>query len=264
METEMKLEELFRAIEEICFFDGSKPLLERICEMLEIHEEQEAEEELTEQNKLVKVIKTESACEQNLFYIEKSEQAINITYEKDFITYIREIQKCKKLRKFVKKYEENKEECMIVKLVSQMIGTIKKIDEKKLLSFDKEKDNAEQLADYVYKNILEKYIKKITPFCYRQIYGGNKAEEFLLELVNVIHTYLKNLGVYTIIAQIDTPYNQVLDYYESLYDKSQGSTSNPIITQIDYPAYVIDFIDEEGERQFRCLQGRCDIRKGER
>lgn len=254
----MTIEELFQAIENICGFDGSISLLDRIRETLRIHEE--PEKESIKQNALVNSEKSETNYKFNPFYIEKSDQVIHAETEKDFSVYKWKILDFHILENFVEKHKGKVEIDIRIKLVSKMIETIKKIQpgiqSGEKLIFHKDKDNSEKLAKYVKNKILENCVKKISTLCYEEICEKKNSEELLLELVDVIHTYLKNLGVYTVVTQVGIPYEEVINFYELIYDQKKGN-KHPIITQVIYPAYIIDYLDEDEERQSYCVPGRC-------
>lgn len=257
----MERAELFRAIEDICYIGDGRLLLERIREVLEIDEGPEAPvspEEWWAATEEEEEKEDECCNEQNYFYIEKSGKAIDAKMEKDDCEYCWiKIGNTTKLKAFVEKYEKRKDEAVVVKLVSKLIEEIK---DKPPRSFDRNMDNSEKLAKYVYEIILKKYVKKISTTCYRNIYGGGEKKEFYLELIDVIHAYLRELWVYTVVPQVGEPYNSVIDFYEALC--VSGNTSNPVITKIESPAYIIEYIDEDENLLNYCLSGVCILGEG--
>lgn len=260
----MSTEELFQAIEDICGFDDSISLLDRICEILEIHEESEElpvnQTKVIENEEAADAEKIETQDKFNPFYIEKTDQVIDVKTGKDFTLYKWKIMEIKELTAFTEKYKSKIDTDSSIKLISKMVDTIKKMDSegKRTLFFYKEKDNSERLAKYVQEKILKKHIKQISTSCYKEIFKTDKPEKYLLELANVVHSYLKNLGVYTVVAQAGRPYDEVINFYEIICDPEKRN-KKPVITQIEYPAYVIEYIDEDGEQQSYCVQGKCVV-----
>lgn len=269
----MEREELFQAIEQSCHIEDSRTLLDRIRSVLEICEEPEAPEEseapeeqeepeesvcLERLREITESENDQNCNDQNYFSIEKSGKAIDAKIEKDECQYRWKIEKTTELKNFVEKYKGRKDRCDVVKIVSRLINEIKT---KPPSSFDREEDNSEKLAKYVYETILKKYVKKISTTCYREIYEKGGQDGFYIELVDTINTYLRQLWVYTVIAQAGAPYNHVIDFYEPICE-SKSNILDPVIVRIECPAYIIEYIDEDEEQQHYCLPGTCILREG--
>lgn len=248
----MERAELFRAIEDSCHMDV-RPLADRVLEALgACRTPAQKDEEEKSQKPSLKTTAREQESE-NLFYIEKSGTPIHITSERDACTYRWTIENVEQLDKFAERYQEQKETSAVVKSVRQLIKTAKKAD----CPYRNGQDNAEKLAKYVHEKILKKHIKNIITVCYRAVTLEGKESGFYAELTKTVNAYLQKLGVYTIMAQIGEPYDNAIYYYELICDTKGGSIAKPIITKIEWPAYIIEYTDEDGELQSYCMQGQC-------
>lgn len=245
---------LFQEIENICSFDTSRSLLDRIRDVLGISEKEKVKPIACpvemEQEKRKSI---EDDKKQNIFCIEKSNKVIDIQSEKDACFYRWNIGKTDELKAFIQKYDGNE-------IVEEWTKPIKRLLEeirKSMPSYEQDRDNSEKFAKYVCDKILNKHIKMISRICYREIHRDNTENKFFIELIKEINTYLEKLGVYTVLAQPGSDYNDVINDYEPICDTRQGSIQNPVIVNVEYPAYRIDYVDEDGELQSFCMSGQC-------
>lgn len=242
----MNTVELLNIIENICGFSNldTTTLLAEIEGILNIKKVKSP----------LPIMKDKTKAESNPFAIEDKNISLNLLTEEDFKQYKNKITDLKQLKVFLGKNEQKG----IFKLVDKMI---KYIEDKLVpkLQFD-EKDNlSEEVADKVYKDILEKHIKNIIVSLHREVFHKEiSINENSLELLKCLNQYLSNLGVYSIIAKKGDLYEgKIMEHYDGHINNEDRNKEEVKISYIDNPAYCIRYKDESGDECNFGIQGRC-------
>lgn len=250
-----ELEELFRAIEEACGFEeikeiSLKTLEEKIAKVLGIHEPEKVQAGREQEDESWQ-------DRENPFFIEKEDGCIiQADSGWKFSGYTAKLKQVAELDEVCERYKEKQEVSAVIRQIDKMR---EKMREKKVkLSYQRDEDNGRKLAEWIIKNILDKYVRKINDMCWGQTGMENSRREWYLHIIDAVNRYLKKNGVYTIIPKKDTPYEQVIHYYNPpLCDVRDGGRVRPTIESVQRPAYVIDYVDEDGEVNCCCTQGTC-------
>lgn len=244
----MELHDLLNKIETECRLDTGHTLPERMSVYIPQPEPEFFEPDIEPE--------PGTDMEPNIFSIRNENHALTISSKADFEEYQQKILQLKELEKWVHTNQDIKD---IDSIVSFMQTMIQNIYTRKQPSYQPDKDNAQVLAEYVGKNILDKYIKSIIVTILREMQSDQKKgrdSHALLSLLACINRYLKNLGIYTITAMEGMPYEAVADYYDLLNGGLLQNT-DPVISSISHPAYFIDYIDKNGSQMQYFINGTC-------
>lgn len=231
----MELAELLEEIEAVCGIDTSVGLIDKICIVLGIGQKER----------------------QNPFFIEKKGFVIRAASREEFQEYMGRISDLEKVEELARRLGEETEYRVdisgILRQIDKMTNDIRK---KALPKFEEGEDNADKLGKYVGKKILEKHIHKISTSLFNGMRVKNGRQAVLEEIISGINGYLEQLGVYTVIAQVGEPYKDAEEFY-SMVNRLEEPNPNPVIERVDCPAYVVDYLDEDGEVYHCCADGAC-------
>ncbi len=265
---ERDITELFLEIAEECQFnpeeDGLEHWFQKCRRWLGLEEEHKIEtdgkesiEESDEEDSGVKDIPESLQNTNSPFYIRDSGQILKIEREEELEEYKRKIKNLGNLEQLIKNYpEERFIEDNFVSAFEQVKKMVQELRDKTILQYEEDEDNTSRIVDYVKEKILEKHIKKIIMNLFR-IVNKSGLHNQIRELLEAINQYLKQLGVYTVVVQVGVHYDGVINFYKILYDGEKGSNSDPIITEVDCPAYIVKYKDEIGQVWFVWSHGSC-------
>lgn len=117
-------------------------------------------------------------------------------------------------------------------------------------------DTAERLAGLIEKIVLKKIGKLYAGIYSLYAKTGALQDRFYRELVETVNQYLHKIGVYTIIVRPGERYEEdILMAYRA--PAGPTKTNPPIITSIDLPAYLLDYLDGSGDLCQKKLSGQC-------
>ena len=121
--------------------------------------------------------------------------------------------------------------------------------------------DSERLASFVQKKVLDGCIQKVGEAYLRQHdkKKTKKQEKILKEVMKAVNQYLERLGVYTIPAYKGQSYREIEDFYEPLRKKDEYIITRPVVESVERPAYVIPYIDEDGDRVLGKVEGKCVV-----
>lgn len=189
------------------------------------------------------------------FQIPRKGQPLCIASRQEYDEYVRNIQDLRELKSFVQQYDGRRDCHQYVHLAKKMIEDVSK---HKPLAYDAEENNAERLAKFVDKRILKGSVKKISKTAFRTLHAEEEWMGPSEKLVLALNAYLDRLGVYTVIARPGESYSDVINYY----DAGNRELSKDTILEVEYPAYVLEFLDD-GSKEKYILQGSCFLKVGE-
>lgn len=191
------------------------------------------------------------------FQIPRKEQPLWIASQEAYDEYVRNIQDLGELKSFLQQYGGEQSCRSYVPFVEKIIQSVSKHEPP---AYDKKENNAERLAGFVDKRILKGPVKKISKAAFRLLHAEEEWTRPPEMLIVALNSYLERLGVYTVIAQPGESYSAVIDYY----DVGNREPSEDTVSEVEYPAYVLEFLDDDGSLEKCTLSGRCFLKARER
>lgn len=134
---------------------------------------------------------------ENIFHIKDHNEYLEINSEKDYKDFISKIDATCEFEELINKYKDDKgfeKYIGIIGKIKREYGKIKNIPEYDEDEYD---ENLHNLKEYVFDKIF-KHIKKILTSLHYDV----KNNEFALEMLKFINSYLKTLKIYTITLEI--------------------------------------------------------------
>lgn len=192
------------------------------------------------------------------FFIKRKEDfVLSCNSSSDFEGYI---QKIKSLDKLLVYCDDNKKIFFITQVRDLLQDVKVEIDEIDISFNDAieegDDSNANVLAMIVMNKVLEKLIKCINYLITRKLKVKISEKGVFDKLVEKICDYLDQLGLYTFFPDQQTPISLVFKYFEPVGENISDSS---VVREVDYPAYLLRYLDERNTVQRLCFKGRIIV-----
>lgn len=226
----MEIPELISRIIEVCLLDEPGSLMKRVKRAL-------------------------GADRANPFAVEKSGPPLEIRTRKEFDRYREKLLATGDLTAFAQRNKDMDSMKIYLKLINSLADDVEK---KCILEYRADGDNSQMIAETVQSVILVKIKKIITSIYHQMEYKSGKERDALLEMIWVLNGYLSGLGIYTLIPEKGDEYiDEIMDRYEIILNNGVRIHKIPRVIAVEYPAYAIDYVDEENVRQTSWSNGKC-------
>ena len=113
------------------------------------------------------------------------------------------------------------------------------------------------------KDILEKRFTGLLTACHRGIHGDKNdfsEKDFLEGLVNLVETYLRQIGFYKIDVKVGDDLKKLMDMFEVIvYKPTDRPELHGKIQEIEVLPYAMKYMNEDNETAVCYMNGRCIV-----
>lgn len=194
---------------------------------------------------------------ERLFALPRPRLPLRIASATAFSAYLKKVTDLRELREFAAAHWDDGQS-VIPKLVLKMVERIEK-DEKP--AFDGDGSDAEALAEYVRNKVLERHVKKLSETLFaKSAAGGSPTAR---ELLQILHRYLRQLGVYTVVASPAALYRDDVELYYECINPITRENCELVVDEVIRPAYALDYKDGDDILRSQIQAGSCTLRREE-
>lgn len=190
------------------------------------------------------------------FYIVPND---NLLFNENNLNNIDAFKKIKDLDGIINflKASNNEDKNIYIKILNKFSEMINKFINN--IDFDNydEDELSEELSEGFFKILKKYFIDKLMIGIYR---GLKTKNNFYLEFLNHINSYLKGCNVYTRLLKVNTKKTKEDDNDIDILPKpTEDENQNNVIEEIEMLPYYLNYIDEYGEIEAMFIRGRAVV-----